>query len=345
MRYPIARQSCNGARGAGLALLAVLWPAFVSVFPLRAQEAQPLVLPPASTQSASLECQELPASTMHCQLRIVPGAAPFRSEPELAGRKVGRGTIQSAFRLGPPPLQSNNSINVPFLWDYATGRLYLDLRRDGGLANAPLFATTERPAVKLRAGMYFYQPFTNINLTFGPGPDSRPRLVDIHLYGFDGQNVLGGNLAWRSFWQGCLTLQGREWQIGLVEDPNHLGTAQDGSLVLRPWSDDSERLLLTVRVAVLGTILALALHLAGLTCRGRCGWVRLSVRLLLSVLSCWVVVLMFAEVGPLWARAKALLALVTGSFALLLPFLVLSFVNGFFRDRLRQVLRLQEPPG
>ncbi len=204
---------------------------------LDAEDSQPLTSTPDILPPVSLEYRELPARVMGRQLSILPRTIPFPKEPELAGRKVGRGTILSAFYAGSPKFESNNCINISFLWDYRAGKLYLDLRGDGDLANAPVFFTTERPSVKLRSGNYFYQPFTNINLAFGHGSDRRPRLVDLHFYGYDGQNASGANLVWRCYWQGRLTLGGRDWQIGLVENPNHLGTAKDGYLLLRPWSE------------------------------------------------------------------------------------------------------------
>lgn len=221
------------ARDAALALL--LCPIFTGIS-LCAQEASARTASPGLSQSIDLEYKELPTRILGRQLRIAPRSVPFRNEPWVAGRKVARGTILCAFYGGSTGAQSNNCINLPFLWDYTAGTFYLDLRRDGDLASAPVYFTGGRPAVKLSSGNYFYQPFTNINLTF-PGSDPHARLVDIHLYGYDGQNVRGGNLVWRCYWEGRLSLDGQEWQIGLVEDPNHFGTSEEGYLLLRRWSE------------------------------------------------------------------------------------------------------------
>jgi hypothetical protein len=223
--------------GLGAAPLAV-WLAIGGALGLAAEGprvADPQIRP---TQTIFLDYRETAARIKGWRLDITPRTAPFRKEPDLAGRKVCRGTIQAAFRgVQKPGEHFENVINAPFLWDYTEGKLYLDLSRDGDLAKGHAFSTSERPATELRSGKYFYQPFTNIHLTFGLGADSQPRLVDIHLYGYDGQNQPGGNLVWRSFWQGKVSLEGRDWQIGLVEDANHLGTSQGGHLLLRPWTE------------------------------------------------------------------------------------------------------------
>jgi hypothetical protein len=221
--------------------LGCLWLALVAAgFSLRAQAAEPLVSPPGPIHTVYLEYQELPERIIGGRLDIAPQATPFKNEPDLAGRKVCRGTIRSAFSGMPPNVHTNNCFNVPFLWDYLAGRLYLDLDRSGDLAQALQFSTSERAVINLSSGEYYYQPFTNINLTFGTGSDSHPRRVDIHLYGYRGQNQPGGNLVWHSFWQGKVFLEGRDWQIGLVEDANHLTTSTDGHLLLRPWNERNQ---------------------------------------------------------------------------------------------------------
>ena len=40
----------------------------------------------------------------------------------------------------------------------------------------------------------------------------------------------------RSFWQGKVTLQGRDWQVGIVQNVlNQTGSFENGRLLLRPW--------------------------------------------------------------------------------------------------------------
>ncbi len=206
--------------------------------PLLAQEVQPLVSSPSSTQAVYLDYQALPSRVKGWRLDITPRTTQFKNEPDLAGRSVCRGTIQAAFQgVQKPGEHFGSSINAPFLWDYTEGKLYLDLSRNGDLAGALVFSTPEKAGYDSKPSRYYYQPFTNINLTFRSSADSHPRLVDIHLYGHSGQKQPGGNLEWRCFWQGKVFLQGRDWQIGLVEDANHVTTPLEGYFLLRPWAE------------------------------------------------------------------------------------------------------------
>lgn len=229
----------HGRLGAGLALALLaggLWGAALAL--VGAREADPAPAQSNSTQTVSLEYQPLAFRLAGWQLKITPRAVPFRQEPFLASTNVGRGVIQSTFRVvevSDAPVES--SIGTPFLWDYTAGRLYLDLNRSEDLAHAPLFQIDTPSPTELRRGKYYYQAFTNIGLTFRSGADAQPRLVDIHLYGYHGQEPRGGNLTWRNVWQGRVSLQDHDWQIGLVEDPNHLHGPAGARLLLRPWSE------------------------------------------------------------------------------------------------------------
>jgi uncharacterized membrane protein len=95
--------------------------------------------------------------------------------------------------------------------------------------------------------------------------------------------------------------------------------------------------------------MSLALTLAGLLCRGRYCWLRLSLWLLATLAGLWLLI-----TGPLFiiglvasgARLNllALFPLVLGAtattFGLMLPFLVLAFVNAFYQERLKGLLHL-----
>ncbi len=124
-----------------------------------------------------------------------------------------------------------------------------------------------------------------------------------------------------------------------------LAVELSGLLVLaisRPWSDEIERRLLIIRVAAFGAMLVLALHLAGLSCRGNFDPARLVLRLLGCLFGCWALALLLAGAfsSPPEA-ANLLLTWVASSFALLAPFLILSFSSSFFRERLKQLLSLR----
>jgi hypothetical protein len=188
--------------------------------------------PAGSSQTVYLEYQELGSRIKGWSLDITPQSAPFKKEPALGGRTVCRGVINSAFRgFQKPGADFDHSINIPFLWDYTQGKLHLDLNRNGDLTDAPAYSTTPSP------GNYYYQTFSNIHLSFNAEAPSHRVLVDIALYGYHGQNNPGGNLTWYSFWQGKVSLPGREWHVGLIENPNHLGSTVQAYLLLRPWND------------------------------------------------------------------------------------------------------------
>jgi hypothetical protein len=183
-------------------------------------------------QTVYLEYQELGSRIKGWQLNITPQTEPFKKEPDWGGRHICRGTINSAFhgveRPGAPP---GHTINLPFAWDYTQGKLYLDLNRNGDLAEHPACST--QPG----SGDYFYETFTNIHLAFNGEAPSHPVLVDIALYAHKGKSISGGNLTWYSFWQGKAVMQGQECQVGLIEHPNHLGSTAEASMLLRPWTE------------------------------------------------------------------------------------------------------------
>jgi len=96
-------------------------------------------------------------------------------------------------------------------------------------------------------------------------------------------------------------------------------------------------------------VISMALTLAGLVCRSRYGWLLLSLWLIAALVVVWL-----AVIGPFFIIAVAasggnvqMLALfeIVGvavgiTFGVLLPFLVLSYANGFYRERLKALLHL-----
>ena len=129
-----------------------------------------------------------------------------------------------------------------------------------------------------------------------------------------------------------------------------LGLGVVSSLVLLVTQDMGRDILqLGVFLAVSAPVISVALTLAGLVCRGRYGWLRLTLWLLAALAVLWLLV-----VGPFFLVAmvssrgdiplRALFAAVgsaTGiTFGVMLPFLVLSFANGFYRARLKALLHL-----
>jgi hypothetical protein len=98
-------------------------------------------------------------------------------------------------------------------------------------------------------------------------------------------------------------------------------------------------------------VMSAALTLAGLVCRGRYGWLRVSLWLLAALVVIWLLlvgpfflVAVISSGGnvPLLALFPVVGAAVGITFGALLPFLVLSFANGFYRERLKGLLHLGE---
>jgi hypothetical protein len=118
----------------------------------------------------------------------------------------------------------------------------------------------------------------------------------------------------------------------------------------------AETLQIGVFLAASVLVIAVALALSGLVCRGQYCWLRLSLWLMAALVVVWLLV-----IGPFFiialissggnVPALALFGIVGGAagitFGVLLPFLVLSFANGFYRERLMGLLHLgdvAQPP-
>ena len=118
-------------------------------------------------------------------------------------------------------------------------------------------------------------------------------------------------------------------------------------VIERQWSRYSVPMEMLIGVALFGSLMSMAIILAGRSCRGRFGRVRLSLWSLVWIVAGWlaffVVMSVTAGHGPWLQMALAWLMVSGVTFGLLLPFLVLSFANGFYRERLKELLRLEDP--
>jgi hypothetical protein len=104
-----------------------------------------------------------------------------------------------------------------------------------------------------------------------------------------------------------------------------------------------------IALAVSVLVISVAVSLAGLVCRGRYGWLRLTLWVMAALVVVWVLV-----IGPFFIIAVVssgdnvpmvalfgIVGVAAGiTFGVLLPFLVLSFANGFYRERLKGLLHL-----
>jgi hypothetical protein len=128
-------------------------------------------------------------------------------------------------------------------------------------------------------------------------------------------------------------------------------------LVRQDWTWDGVLLALGMLVPLSLSVLvvALAIFLAGLACRGRYRPLGLYLWIFLSLLALWLMILtpffafaMIASGGQLpWQEFfVVVLVLTAAGFVTLFPFLVLSSANSLFRERLKLLLHLERetPP-
>ncbi len=199
-------------------LMAVFWPGAV----LLAAEGAPAGSPSSNATVASLEYQETAYSVNNWGVGLGTQSMPFKKEPAALSGKIARGALNFAGDAG-------NAI--AFLWQRDARKLYLDLNRNQDLTDDPsgvFLAGATGPAN--------YQGFTNVHLLFNT-PAGRWRvLADLNFYDYGPPSQLVCSAAVRSFWQGKMTLQGRDWQVGIVQNiwgPS--GLLQNSRLLLRPW--------------------------------------------------------------------------------------------------------------
>ncbi|MCX6925553.1 MAG: hypothetical protein NT154_20445, partial [Verrucomicrobia bacterium] len=82
------------------------------------------------------------------------------------------------------------------------------------------------------------QTFAKVQLPFPTPLGNRPTLADLTFYDYGQPNVTA---AMRSFWQGKVTLQGEEWQVGLVGNPpDQRSSLESGHLLLRLWAERNQ---------------------------------------------------------------------------------------------------------
>ncbi len=125
-------------------------------------------------------------------------------------------------------------------------------------------------------------------------------------------------------------------------------------LFKQDWGEAGiETLQLCIALGACALVLSVGLSLAGLLSRGRSGSLRLCIWLVIALAVVWLLILgpffifsMIVSGGrvPLVALFS-IIGVATGvTLGVLLPFLVLSFANGFYRERLKGLLHLGDMP-
>jgi hypothetical protein len=217
MRQLAGYRRSLGAKLWLLALLGLGW------FDSGARGREALVVPASEpTAVVSLQYQEVTYQLGSTTLSVAPRSLQFAQEPEVSAGNVYRGQF-TVHALGLAPMG--------FIWDAEAKRLVLDLNRNGDLTDDPegIFSARESSS----GGRY--QVFAEVRLNGPTGDGSYPVLLDLTLTSYGAVRVTA---ALRSFYTGQVTLQDREWQIGIVDrlllGP---GTIEGTAFLLRPWEE------------------------------------------------------------------------------------------------------------
>jgi len=190
-------------------------------FPAGAAPAEPATASAPASDTVDLNYQETDEVLVSRSVRIKLQTSPFQKEPALPGQNVFRGSLP----LGPRPEQA-----MAFIWDKGRGRLLLDLNRNRDLTDDPkgLLASASRDDS---------QTFTNIHLVLPAGTGDRSVRLQMHFNSYQAGSVRAyAGLC--SYWEARLSLNGKEWQLGLVETvPDGKAPVSPRYLLLRSWGE------------------------------------------------------------------------------------------------------------
>ena len=188
---------------------------------LRAADSVSSSSPSSNAIAVQLAYQEAAYNVAGWSLSLKTQTSPFPKEPAAASGKTVRGVLI---------LGDNSSNSIPFVWQRDARKLFLDLNRNQDLtddSNGMFSARTE--------SSISYQTFTNVHLLFNTAAGRCRVLADLNLYDYS-HSQFGGVVEVRSFWQGKATLNGHDWQVGIVQnDLNQFGSFENSQLLLRPW--------------------------------------------------------------------------------------------------------------
>ena len=125
-------------------------------------------------------------------------------------------------------------------------------------------------------------------------------------------------------------------------------------LFAQDWENETQVASVAISLAVCAAAIPIAAGLAGLLCRRRYRPLVLCAAMLVMLLSLWALVMLpifllqtagRGQSVPVSDIAEPVLAMTGLCFGVLLPFLLLSFSNTLYRERLIRLLRLApEPP-
>ena len=211
-----------GSAQVALVVFGLLWLAVAAVVSLRAQEVPATNPQSEQAVTAYLDYQDANYSYANWGMPLTPKSPVFKKEPAYSSGKVTRGLWQ---------LGGGTGNEVAFAWDRGARKLYVDLNGNLDLTDDPagVFSTS-------RGAQENFQRFTNVRLPLKAVAGNRQMLVDLSF--FDYGTRPDCTAAVHSFWQGKVTLQGEEWQVGLLGTLTDQKPSLDArNLLLRPWAE------------------------------------------------------------------------------------------------------------
>ncbi len=182
--------------------------------------------PSSSATSAALEYQETDYSVNTWTVALGTQTKPFKKEPEGLSGKIIRGTLN---------LGAGSSNSIPFLWARDARKLYLALRGDESFQDSSSMFSTDT------AASASYQTFKHVRLLLNTIFGNCDVQLTLNFYDYGQATGPMCTVEAHSFWQGKLSLQGRDWQAGIV--PSALaqaGVLANGWLLLRPWENRNQ---------------------------------------------------------------------------------------------------------
>jgi hypothetical protein len=197
--------------------------------------------PSGTVTTVPLEYQELSYQFLYRNVPVERRLVPFPKEPALAPGPVMRGVL----KFGANPRNA-----IPFVWQGGAKKLFLDLNRNQDLTDDPAGVIPAK-ALFSAGPSFIHQVFTNVPLAFPATSTGAPMLVDLEL-GMDIARRPGEphfTACLRSYWQGKVTREGHDWQVGLMQNlSDQPGSFQHGQLLLRPWEERNRRFMASCEV-------------------------------------------------------------------------------------------------
>jgi hypothetical protein len=165
-----------------------------------------------------LSFEEFSFSVVSWNPSVEPQGTPFPKEPDRLSATVMRGKLHCG---------RFNTNRVAFLWDRDSARLYLDQNRNLDLTDDPEVATSAGGSVV----------FAQARLPVMTLAGELEALVNMSFYHFGGAELYV-NAGLHSVWSGRLALAGKEWQVGMLDNPGQEPAGERGRyLFLRSWLD------------------------------------------------------------------------------------------------------------